>query len=221
MEKILKAAVSNVCETDYFHNKGFSSEVINEYKLGFLEEGLEKFSLQLNDDKKFLSCYKFVIPNIDRNGNVDYLMFRSDKNFVQNVLSFEVDSSYATGNFLGKIWNEKIFYGSEQNIFITETWTDALSVIQCGGVAIALNRVTYIVDLWKKLSAPDMPRHNFILACDADYYGRKTNKNLAKMLSSINFSYLYFTEFPEDIKDCNEWLLADSNSFAAEIKKFY
>lgn len=220
LTEIISEATVTVGETNYFKNRGFTEEIINEYRLGYLPDGLEKFATFIREDKKILSCYKYVIPNIKSDGTSDYLLFRTDVETMKRLFQFELNSSYALGDFVGKIWNEKALINNAGKIFITETWTDALSVIQCGVNALALNRVTNIADLWKKISCQNMSAITFVTACDADYYGLKTNKNLAAMLTVLNYRHICFDNFPDNVKDCNEWLQIAQESFCREVKKF-
>ena len=220
LSEIVAISEVEVERTDFFMKRGFSTEIIKEYRLGYLPNGLENFATLLNEEKIFLSCYKYVIPNIKDNGEIDYVIFRVDKKTMQNLLPFELDSSYALGNFIGKIWNDKALFSNDGKIFVTETWTDALSVIQCGGAAIALNRVTNVADLWKKILLQNMSTVTFIAACDTDYYGVKTNKNLVNMLNALNYRCRCFDNFPDKIKDCNDWFQIDEDSFCREVTRF-
>ena len=65
-----------------------------------------------------------------------------------------------------------------------------------------------------------MSEITFVTACDADYYGLKTNKNLAAMLTALNYRHICFDNFPDNVKDCNEWLQIARESFCREVKKF-
>ena len=213
---IFEEALQNINKTDYFSKRGFSERIINKFKLGYLPYGLSNYYALLGINKKILSCYRYVIPDFNTDDEINYLILRADSDIMQNVMKFEIDKTYILGetNKAGsEIWNAKILQDTSlSEIFITETWPDALSIIQCGFNAIALNRAVNITRLWELLYN-SVHRYTFILACDADFYGRKNNLNLVNMLSSLNYNYRLLNNFPEGIKDCNEWFIINSEEF--------
>ena len=219
LNEIVTVSKQNVNRTGYFREKGYTRKTIERYCLGYLENGLEDYQEYTGEDRSILSCYKYVIPNYDRNGKITYIIFRSDKETVKERLPFDVDSTYIIGENNGLIWNERALFEDKQIVFINETWTDALSVIDCGYSAIALNRINNIPDLWKKIKVnPLLKKKKYILFCDNDYYGKKANENLKKMLISLDVQYIEMDEFPNNIKDANEWFLYNRVDFEQKLR---
>ena len=131
---------------------------------------------------------------------------------VSNMGSYFKDKADAES-----IWNAKALY-AEDVVFITETWTDAFSIIQNGSSAIALNRIGNIITLWSILQKfPKASANRYYIACDADEYGRRITSDLHSMLNSLGLSHYDIPPYPDEIKDCNEWLIADPKGFHAMI----
>lgn len=212
IERIVLDAEKNVCSTNYFKNKGYSNKSIVRYRLGYLKDGLLPYADEIDEDKSILACYKYVIPNYDYENKLTYLILRCDQVSMQEQLSFEIDKTFMLGSFNNNIWNAK-HLKSEQCVFVCETWTDALSVIDCGYNAIALNKINNIVDLWKCIKLYNLINNKYILFCDNDYYGKKANNNLSKMMKEQKCDYVVIEHFPEEIKDANEWYIYDKNGF--------
>lgn len=100
---------------------------------------------------------------------------------------------------------------SEQRpIFITEGIFDALSIIEVGGLAIALNGIGNINKLVNYLkNSKNIPP--LILALDLDDAGRKASQDLKDKCSNINFIDGLFILC--GMKDANEALINDRNKF--------
>lgn len=219
LSEIVAISKQNIYKTEYFQRKGYTQKILDKHCLGYLENGLRNYQKYITEDCSILSCYKYVIPNYDRNGNITYIIFRSDKKAVKDTLAFDIDSTYTIGNYNGLIWNEKALFEENPMIFINETWTDALSIIECGYSAIALNRINNITDLWKKIKDSSfLQNKKYILFCDNDYYGKKANDNLKKMLVSLKVHFIEISTFPENIKDANEWFLYNRVDFEKTLR---
>ena len=100
---------------------------------------------------------------------------------------------------------------SEQRpIFITEGIFDALSIIEVGGLAIALNGIGNINKLVNYLkNSKNIPP--LILALDLDDAGRKASQDLKDKCSNINF--IDGLSILCGMKDANEALINDRNKF--------
>lgn len=205
MDHLFLEGCKHIGETDFFTNRGYDTAVLEKYRIGYLQEGLKPFRKWLDEDERILSCYRYVIPNINKKGEITYIQFRSDKQAVKEQLPFDIDGTYMIGPSQGKIWNDKALFSEKKTVYVVETWTDAMSLIQWGYDALALNRINHIVDLWKRLrDNRDFQTNKYIIACDDDYYGKKANSNLASMFASMNVDYEIFDDYPENVKDINE-----------------
>lgn len=219
LTQIVNDGIANITGTQFFIRRGLSQKVIRDNSLGYLPEGLLPYRQYIEESPEVLLCYRYVIPDFDEHGGINYLLFRVDSETMSAVLPFEIDSSYGLGDCIRRVWNSKCLYKDGMNVvFITESWTDALSIIQCGGMAVALYRITNVLDLWKILSNRPLTSIRFVLACDGDYYGRKANKNLGDMLRSLGHYFDTLESFPPGIKDCNEWLTYDKEAFKKAVQ---
>jgi replicative DNA helicase len=107
-------------------------------------------------------------------------------------------------------------------IFVTESATDALSIIEVGGEAIATNsanNVGKLIELLEsKVKAGRPLKSVFILCFDNDKAGQTATNTLREELTRLNLVYVV-----EDIcggcKDPNEALVKDRASFLSAVKR--
>ena len=221
-ENIIKEGKIHIHETNYFTKKGFSLKNIKKYSLGFLTDGLSKYSNIINEDKDILMCYKYIIPYYFEK-KLDYIIFRKCSITEKRLkIPFEIKKTYILGN-KNKMWNYHYLFLLEENflIFITETWTDALSIEEIGYKAISLNGIDNIQEFWKILKkVPSKKNGKFILICDNDIYGKKANSFLKNILENLGFEYLIYDNYPKNIKDCNEWLQFNKKLFKESMENF-
>ena len=218
LDQIVLEGIEQIGLTDFFKKKGFSDKTITKYKLGYMPDGLINYSKYIEEDKKILSCYRYIIPDINNKKEISYLIARIEKNVAEFQLPFEIDKHYFIGANDRLIWNKKALF-QKKPVFICETWTDALSVIDCGYDAIALNRIVNIVDLWKTIS--NLKTSKLVIFCDNDFFGKKSNLNIAKMLSSLSIKFTCVDYFPRGIKDANECMQYDRVNFEEILHEKY
>lgn len=215
---VLDGCKMNRC-TNFFLNKGYSLETIEKYKLGYYPKGVSAYAHIIDEDKKVLKCYKYIIPEINQENEIQYLILRSDREEVLKQLNFNIDKHFYVGASDRNLWNKKALF-KDNPVFICETWTDALSVIDCGFEAVSLNRIINIVELWKIVRNFKKQR-KFLLFGDNDYYGKQANDNLIRMLSAEKRLWTVVDNFPSNIKDANEWFLFDKNDFKNTLRRKY
>ena len=117
-----------------------------------------------------------------------------------------------------EIFGLKLAMNSEaENIFITEGAFDALSIIEAGQLAIALNSTSNADKLIKTLEAEPM-QATFIICLDSDAAGRKTSAKLQDGLRRLNISCIE-ADINGAYKDPNEHLTADRAGFEAAIER--
>lgn len=219
LSNIVSEGFNNVKYTDFFIKKGYSRETIERYKLGYLPGGLCDYASDIGEEQEILACYKYIIPEINQENEIVYSISRCDENEMRKKLSFDIDKHFYIGSSDRKIWNKKALF-QKKPVFICETWTDALSVIECGFEAVALNRIVNIVEIWKLVKTLKN-KNKFILLGDNDNYGKQANDNLSRMLKSESHLFTVVEDFPENIKDANEWLLYDRESFEDTLRRKY
>lgn len=221
LKKILEDSKKKINNTIYFKNKGFSNKTIRKFNLGFLPNGLLKYKLEIQEDEEILKYYKYLIPQYSENGKIECLLLR--KSLEKTMLPFELNKTYELNYSKNKIWNCKYLFNLKNNpiVFITETWTDALSLEEIGYQAIAFNGIKNIFHFWKILkNIQDKDIGYFISICDNDYYGNKANIDIQNILKNLNCKVKIFNKFPDNIKDCNEWLLYNKSNFKKSIKEY-
>lgn len=114
------------------------------------------------------------------------------------------------------IFNEKVLFAPEaQEVFITEGAFDALSVMEAGGEAIALNSTNNARKLIDKL-AQTATAATLILCLDNDGAGSRAAKELQEGLQGLKIPFIT-ADICNGLKDPNEALTADYPAFEAAV----
>lgn len=114
------------------------------------------------------------------------------------------------------IFNEKALYAQEvQEVFITEGAFDALSIIEAGAVAVALNSAAN-ADKLIKLLTDRRTDATLILCLDNDDRGRKATETIRAGLQRLNISFIS-ADICGGYKDPNEALQADRGTFIKAV----
>lgn len=177
---------ANVEKTDYWKKRGLSKATVDAYNLGYWEE------------KR-----RFVIPTGEFSYNAR-ATWEADKK--ERYLK-------PKGQF--ELFNLQVIPIAEQPVFIVEGEFDALSIIEAGGIAVALgssNNLRFIEFL--KTSKPKYP---LILALDNDEAGRVGEEKLAEELTKIGVQYVQ-ADITDQFKDANEALVYDRENFIKRIE---
>ena len=101
-------------------------------------------------------------------------------------------------------------------VFITEGAIDALSIIEAGGEAVALNSTSNTRKLLEKIRT-QRTRSTLILCLDNDAAGARATAELETGLKELNISYIT-ADICGQHKDPNEALTADKSAFTGAIK---
>ena len=101
-------------------------------------------------------------------------------------------------------------------VFITEGAIDALSIIEAGGEAVALNSTSNTRKLLETLKTKST-RNTLILCLDNDAAGARATAELETGLKELNISYIT-ADICGQHKDPNEALTADKSAFTGAIK---
>ena len=101
-------------------------------------------------------------------------------------------------------------------VFITEGAIDALSIIEAGGEAVALNSTSNTRKLLEKIRT-QRTRSTLILCLDNDAAGAKATAELETGLKELNISYIT-ADICGEYKDPNEALKADRMAFFDAVK---
>lgn len=111
----------------------------------------------------------------------------------------------------------RAFSSSAENIFITEGAFDALSIMETGATAIALNSTSNAEKLLKQLEK--QPTQATLIIClDNDAAGKATAAKLKEGLKRLNIPFLV-ENVSGEYKDPNEFLCKDREAFAAAVMR--
>ena len=106
----------------------------------------------------------------------------------------------------------------ENIVFVTEGEIDAMSIVEIGENACALCSIANRQLLLKSLGETTAGKV-LILMLDNDKAGRKVQAELKRDLTSLGIAYIA-AEYPDKIKDPNQWLMTDREGMRAAISLF-
>lgn len=213
--EFLKACIADVGQTDYFINRGLEAETIARFSLGFITaETIAQYKYACSLDE-YLKNY-IVIPYNKGGG---YWIARSTQTEPNGGGAYKWRKPKTENAGKEPVYNEaEIDRESNEPIFITEAPIDSISIMQAGGAAIATGG-TGQDKIEKALqSRPDFSRI-FIIAYDNDKAGAEATERLKNILESKGKKYIIFN-YPENIKDCNAYLMANKGGFYNAVKEY-
>ena len=144
----------------------------------------------------------------------------SANHYIARAISADV-KEYAkmneTGGGRAGIFNLNAVYDNAEAVFITEGIFDALSIIEVGSAAIALNSTSNADLLLKELESKPTAA-TLILCLDNDDAGKKAAATIKAGLTRLNISYVT-ADISGQYKDPNEALTGNREAFIAAIDK--
>lgn len=152
----------------------------------------------------------FIIIPISKSFYIARNTYQSAKQRYKNPLGakieiFNVNPDSDTG----------LYNGRNKPVFVVEGIFDALSIIEAGGEAVAINSTSNarkLIEIMKE----KRPENTIILSLDNDDAGKKTTAEMKSELDRMNISYVV-----EDIcngaKDPNEALTKDREAFCKAV----
>ena len=172
-------------KTDYWKKRGLSKAIVDAYNLGYWEE------------KK-----RFVIPTGEFSYNAR-ATWEADKK--ERYLK-------PKGQF--ELFNLKVIPLAEQPVFVVEGEFDALSIIEAGGIAVALGSSSNLrfIEFLKS----NRPKYPLILALDNDEAGRVGEAKLSDELTKIQVEFVD-ADITGEFKDANEALIGDREVFIQNV----
>lgn len=176
---------SAVEKTDYWKKRGLSKAIVDAYNLGYWEE------------KR-----RFVIPTGEFSYNAR-ATWEADKK--ERYLK-------PKGQF--ELFNLKAIPLAEQPVFVVEGEFDALSIIEAGGIAVALGSSSNLrfIEFLKS----NRPKYPLILALDNDEAGRAGEAKLSEELTKIQVEFVD-ADITLGFKDANEALVGDRDTFIQTV----
>ena len=172
----------------YLSLRGISKETAERYNLGY---ELYKRALIIPVSQSF-----YVQRFTDPNAKVRYINAPDSQVELFNTKALQNDTG--------------------RPVFITEGAIDALSIIEAGGEAVALNSTSNTRKLLEKIRT-QRTRSTLILCLDNDAAGAKATAELETGLKELNISYIT-ADICGGYKDPNEALKADKLAFTGAIK---
>lgn len=213
--EFLKACAAN--GADYFFQRGISEEVIKRQRLGTISAAtLANYtaSCKLSNGLRVSDA---VIPYLDEQGNYIYFIARAtnvEPNTKSQYPKFKKPQSEHAGS--EPIYNYAALYQAQKPVFVCEGQIDALSILEVGGEAIALNG-TGIDKLEPHLDKIKCPC--LILALDNDEPGKKAITDMIAKLRSVKKRYVVY-EHLAGVKDLNEALIRSREKLAGHVEYY-
>ena len=185
LTEFFKKCHDAVEKTDYWKKRGLSKATVDAYNLGYWEE------------KR-----RFVIPTGEFSYNAR-ATWEADKK--ERYLK-------PKGHF--ELFNLNAIPLAEQPVFVVEGEFDALSIIEAGGIAVALGSSSNLrfIEFLKS----NMPKYPLILALDNDEAGRAGEAKLSEELTKIQVEFVD-ADITLGFKDANEALVGDRETFIQTV----
>ena len=190
-----KEARKHLEETEY--HRGISLETLRAYWVGYVPEWKHPKA-----PPNVSPTPRLIIP-VSLEG---YLARDTRKNLQDNEKQYAKQRVGCSG-----IWNMKSISKSQQPIFVVEGELDALSIIDVGGMAVALCS-TANAKKFLDVAAQGKPKLGFILSLDNDEAGQKAKKTISEGLTELKIPFCIH-EMPAQYKDANEFLIANRTDF--------
>lgn len=201
------ARLEDAAASSFLQARGISLETAKKYALGYDPAWISPTVIQ-NQEEKGSSWRPQPVPKM--------IIPTSANAYIARAIQQDDSMRYAN---VGKpvLFNAKALYEGHRAVFITEGAFDALSIIQCGAVAIGLNSTSNIHTLLRYLN--EKPTESILLlALDNDVAGQKATGELQSGLNQLHVRY-QIVSICGDAKDPNEALQKDKEAFTAAIHK--
>ena len=199
------ARLEDVAASSFLQARGISLETAKKYALGYDPAWISPTVIQ-NQEEKGSSWRPQPVPKM--------IIPTSANAYIARAMQPNDSMRYAN---VGKpmLFNVNALHEGHKTIFITEGAFDALSIIQCGAVAIGLNSTSNIHALVRYLN--EKPTESILLlALDNDEAGQKATGELQSGLDQLHIRY-QIVSICGDAKDPNEALQKDKEAFTAAI----
>ena len=195
---VIEQAHANLASSEYHRRRGISDEVAKRFKLGYTN------SNGMNE--------ALVIPLKRLDGTYSYQQRNTDTEAPKEKRHYKPASSIGG---TGEIFNQEVIGNTDKPIFVTEGALDALSIIQAGGEAVAINGVgtSKLIELLGRYK----DKHTIILSLDNDEAGRNAQAKLKEQLQIVGVtSHDINVSFNK--KDANEALATQPDNFAKVVR---
>lgn len=192
---------------EYLHKRGISLDTAAMYWIGYDPEADPANAPGAGSNaQKQHPCPRIIIPTSAGH----YIARRIDGQHIFEKMN--------PAGSTPTIFNERALYVQDvQEVFVTEGTFDALSVLEAGAAAIALNSAANAEALIKKLEQR-RTEATLILCLDNDDRGVKATETIRAGLQRLNISYVT-ANISAEYKDPNEHLTSSRATFVEAIKR--
>lgn len=199
-----KQANDNIQATNYPQKRGLSKAILDRFKIGYVENWKHP-----NAPENVTGSPRLIIPVTQ----TSYLA----RDTRDNIPDYQ--KQYAKTKVGGSdIFNGRAFIDDlDKPIFIVEGEIDALSIMEVGGVAVALGSTSNAKKLAGMVRDKQLERP-LILALDNDSRGRKTQAELEGLLQAQKTPYTVAVLTEGAVKDPNEMLVKNKEAFTARVE---
>lgn len=178
----------------YLHARGITDESIKRFNIGYCS------AWRPASNPKAPQSDRIIIPR----SKYAYLARRCD--------GIEFASKMVEGS--QSLFNRQALEGNEP-CFITEGELDAISVMQCGGNALAMGSAQNVSKVVKAAKEAKL-KHPLLVALDNDETGQEAAEKLVQALSREGIN-AYTVNIAGDVKDANDAITTNRDAFTAEI----
>lgn len=208
--ELMQEAHAAAGQTDYFAKRGLTTGVVNAYKLGYITPALAaKYKLQADS-----ILIPYFTPDAEGAARCTYYITRATR-----VKEFRKPAEELAGS--EPVYNlPALFRNTTEPLFVTESQLDALSVIEGGGDAVALNGTgdKKLLQVLQELQTGGITlKRPLVIALDADEAGQKAGKKLLQALANYGVKAVIY-KHAESCKDINDELRADSGQLERNIQ---
>lgn len=139
--------------------------------------------------------------------------------YATRAISTNAEYSKAQENGGGEMgfFNEGALYDGTEIIFVTEGFFDALSVLETGAAAIALNSANMAADFVRKMEKKPTGA-TLIISLDNDDGGKRSALEIAEAAERLQISHVEIN-ISGSYKDPNEFLTSDKEGFFAAVER--
>ena len=202
------ARIEEPAAVKYINGRGISIETVKPFFIGYDPQAdPANAPAAMGNEKKPHPCPRLIIPT-------------SKSHYIGRSIDPKTPAAFKKMNPAGTspdIFNKKILYAQNvQEVFITEGVFDALSIIEVGAAAIALNSTSNAGKLIETLKQ-NPTAATLILCLDNDGAGKKAAEELKEGLTRLNISHIA-ADICGQYKDPNEALTGNKEGFIKAIE---
>lgn len=188
----------------YLSGRGISIETAKQYGIGY-DPQADPANNPGGVGTPLHPCKRIIVPT-------------SPTHYVGRSIDPNTEAGYRKMNPKNStpgLFNDSALYQAE-SVFVVEGVFDALSILEAGADAIALNSTSNAEKLIKQLQK-HRTEATVILCCDNDNAGKEANAKLRDGLQRLNIAHIT-ADICGGYKDPNEYLQADRKAFSEAVE---